>query len=436
MNNYNSFANLLKGEEMTKDYPSIIVSPDGNSGYWSDWYNAGTFGPPEYETYVIDQLIPLIDARYRTDPDRSQRAVSGISMGGYGSLMLASRHPDLFGQAASMSGALDSNDEALAAALTVSSTFDGGGLDAIYGSRLTEEVRWRGHNPTDLAANLRNTNLQVRTANGILNPAIGEGDKPEDALSCFVELGVYQGTINMHEELTRLGVDHLWKDYGDGCHTPENFTRQTVDTLAAFEEGFASPAPAPTSFEYSSIEPNFEIYDWRVDADPKRALEFMKVAADRRSITLTGSGRTAVTTPPWFRGLKAVDAGGEPVRPGADGRISFNVDLGPAHETQQYRLGAATTFKKATVELRPHALVKITQAKRVKRGVKVCFRSVGGTLPNAQIKAGKRKVKVKVTAKAKCRTLKLRGKPRSVTIAGRDTFGHFAKARANVKPKR
>lgn len=436
MNNYDSFANFLKGEELTKDYPSIIVSPDGNSGYWSDWYNGGKLGPPEYETYVIDQLIPLIDAKYRTIPDRSQRAVAGISMGGYGSLMLAARHPDLFGLAGSMSGALDSNDPALGAALTVSSGFDGGELDAIYGPRLTQEVRWRGHNPWDLAANLANTNLQVRTANGVLNPSIGEGDKPEDAISCFVEAGVYQGSTNMHVELDRLGVAHLWKDYGNGCHTPENFTRQTIDTLAGFESGFASPAPAPASFAYKSIEPHFEIYGWGVEADARRALEFMKVEADARSVTLTGSGMTSVTSPPWFKGLKAVDAAGTPVRPGADGRIRFEVDLGPAHKVQQYEIGASENFKRATVELAPHALVKITKAKRVRRGVRVCFRSIGGTLPKATLKAGKRKARVKVAAKAKCRTLKLRGKPRSVTLSGRDSYGHFAKARAAVKRKR
>src|SRR5690606_21685341 len=98
-NNFNTFADFLDGENLTADYPSILVSPDGNSGYWSDWFNGGTFGPPQYETFVTDQLIPLIDSRYRTMPNRAQRAVFGISMGGYGSLMLAARNPDLFGSA-------------------------------------------------------------------------------------------------------------------------------------------------------------------------------------------------------------------------------------------------------------------------------------------------------------------------------------------------
>src|SRR3954454_4779007 len=43
MNNYDSFRKVVNGIELTAASPSIIVSPDGNSGYWSDWYNGGAF---------------------------------------------------------------------------------------------------------------------------------------------------------------------------------------------------------------------------------------------------------------------------------------------------------------------------------------------------------------------------------------------------------
>ena len=104
MNTYATFNNFLEGEKLARGHPAIIVSPNGDSGYWSDWYNAGAFGPPKYETYVIEQLIPLIDARFRTRADRSHRAIFGISMGGYGATMLAAHHPDLFAAAATLSG--------------------------------------------------------------------------------------------------------------------------------------------------------------------------------------------------------------------------------------------------------------------------------------------------------------------------------------------
>jgi S-formylglutathione hydrolase FrmB len=82
MNTYATFNGFVDGVKLTAAYPSIVVSPNGDSGYWSDWYNGGAFGPPRYETYVIRQLVPLIDRTFRTIPRRSQRAVLGISMGG------------------------------------------------------------------------------------------------------------------------------------------------------------------------------------------------------------------------------------------------------------------------------------------------------------------------------------------------------------------
>ncbi|HYH61388.1 MAG TPA: alpha/beta hydrolase family protein [Solirubrobacterales bacterium] len=342
MNNHDSFANVVNGQKLTRDYPSIVVSPDSNSGYWSDWFNAGAFGPPMYETFVIDQLIPLIDERFRTISRRSHRLVFGISMGGYGSMMFAARHPDLFSAAASLSGAVDSNLPANGAILSLSSTFDGAEPDAIYGPRLTEEVRWRGHNPTDLAANLRGLALQVRTANGVLNPEIGEGDSPDDAASCVVEGGVHMASINLHSELASLGVDHTWLDYGPGCHTPQNFTREIIDTLAAFEAVLADPPARPRKFRYRSIEPRFDVWGWRVRSDPERALEFLEMErASRRGLTLTGSGVTRVKTPPYFRGVRVVEVAtsegrSQSVSPSRLGRLRFTVDLGPPHADQQY----------------------------------------------------------------------------------------------------
>ncbi|MEA2885326.1 MAG: hypothetical protein QOH32_4585, partial [Bradyrhizobium sp.] len=245
MNRYTTFNSLLDGERLTRAYPSIVVSPDANSGYWSDWYNGGAFGRPKYETFVIDQLIPLIDARFRTLADRSHRAIFGISMGGYGSMMFAARHPDLFVAAASLSGAVDSNLPANGAVLSASSMFDGAAPDAIYGPRATQEVRWRGHNPTDLAANLRDLDLQVRTADGIPNPSIGEGAGSGDIPSCVVEKGVQMASVDLHEQLDALGIAHTWKDYGAGCHTVPHFQREVVDTLAAFERVLANPPGGP-----------------------------------------------------------------------------------------------------------------------------------------------------------------------------------------------
>jgi S-formylglutathione hydrolase FrmB len=433
MNRYSAFNDALGGEELTANYPSIVVSPDANSGYWSDWYNAGNFGRPMYETFVTRQLIALIDERFRTVASRSQRAIFGISMGGYGAMMLAARHPDLFGAAATLSGAVDSNLPVNGSVLSISSTFDGGEPDAIYGPRRTQEIRWRGHNPTDLASNLRGLALQVRSANGTLNPEIGEGGDPNDNLSCAVEAGVYAASVNLHEAFSDLRVPHVWQDYGNGCHSAQNFRREVVDTLASFEGFFSNPPAAPTRFDYRSIEPDFDIYGWEVATDRGRALEFMRIGVNGRSLTLEGSGRTAITTPPRYQGLKLVDAGGKPRQPGSDGRLRFVVDLGRANTVQQYTPGSATTMRRRTVTLNPHAVIRITRSAWRAGRLTVCASTIGGAVPRALIKAAGQVSAISLSRTPACRNIAVRPRPARVSISGNDRFGHPVSTSARLR---
>ena len=327
--------------DLIRDFPAIFVAPDGGfGGFYSDWYNRGAGGPPMYETYDIDQLIPLIDGRFRTVGARAGRALIGESMGGYGVMTYATRHPDLFVSAMSLSGLLDSNFAPAGAVMSAGPLTQGGLPDSIYGPRAAEEVRWRGHNPTDLAENLRGMDLQVRTADG--TPTLP--DDAGSASACVLEMGIHQTSTDFHQQLGSLGIPHVWKDYGPGCHTIPIFRREFADALPHLRDELAHPPPAPRTVTYRSIEPHFGVWGWRVDADPARALEFLQLReASRAGATLVGSGTTTVTTPPYFRGAHAVDvvAGGttRAVTPQPDGRLRFTVDLGPAHPDQEY--GAA-----------------------------------------------------------------------------------------------
>jgi S-formylglutathione hydrolase FrmB len=77
--------------------PSIVVAPSGGAlGWYSDWYNDGAGGPPMYQTFDIDQLIPLIDANFRTIASRKGRALIGESMGGFGVMSYAALYPEMF----------------------------------------------------------------------------------------------------------------------------------------------------------------------------------------------------------------------------------------------------------------------------------------------------------------------------------------------------
>ena len=85
----------------------IVVTP----GAGNSWYVDN--GPVAWETALLDDLLPAIDARFRTIQGRAGRAIAGLSMGGYGAIHLALRHPDQFAAVASLSGALYAPDDPL-----------------------------------------------------------------------------------------------------------------------------------------------------------------------------------------------------------------------------------------------------------------------------------------------------------------------------------
>ena len=87
--------------------PFIIVTPGAGNSWYVD--NAG--GEGAWETALVDDLLPAIDARFRTIEGRAGRAIAGLSMGGYGAVHLALRHPDRFAAVASLSGALYAPDD-------------------------------------------------------------------------------------------------------------------------------------------------------------------------------------------------------------------------------------------------------------------------------------------------------------------------------------
>ncbi|GEO11830.1 alpha/beta hydrolase [Segetibacter aerophilus] len=103
--NYADWITKAKGFEKNADlYQMIIVCPDGNnSWYWDSPVDEKY----KYETYVSDELVKWIDGKYKTIKDRKGRAITGLSMGGHGGLLLAFRHQDVFGAAGSMSGGVD-----------------------------------------------------------------------------------------------------------------------------------------------------------------------------------------------------------------------------------------------------------------------------------------------------------------------------------------
>lgn len=101
---YDNWVSQTKLAEYASAYNFIIVTPEGNNGWYTD---SATVPTDKYESYLLQELMPDVQSRYRTMETREGRAIAGLSMGGYGALKFGIKHPELFAFAASLSGALD-----------------------------------------------------------------------------------------------------------------------------------------------------------------------------------------------------------------------------------------------------------------------------------------------------------------------------------------
>jgi len=93
------WSSLTEQGELTK---FIVVLPAGGRSFYVNSQD----GRERYEDFFIQELVPEIDRRYPTLAIASERGISGVSMGGYGALHLAMRHPEVFGSASAHSAAL------------------------------------------------------------------------------------------------------------------------------------------------------------------------------------------------------------------------------------------------------------------------------------------------------------------------------------------
>lgn len=111
--------------EYAERHSFIIVTPEGDNGWYTD--SVSTLND-KYESYIIKELIPEIDKKFRTINDREHRMIAGLSMGGYGGMKFGLKYPKMFSLAGSFSGALGaaSFSEKNAGAI-------GKGIDVIYG---------------------------------------------------------------------------------------------------------------------------------------------------------------------------------------------------------------------------------------------------------------------------------------------------------------
>lgn len=200
-------------QAFSADFPLIIVMPDGGkdaeAGFYTDWLD----GSRQWETFHTRVLRKYVDRHFRTLRARRNRAVAGLSMGGFGAMSYAARNPRLFRAAASFSGAVDTLYPGPSAPVIHSLSIL---ADGAWGDPVEHEQLWRDHNPTDLAAKLRRTAVFVATGNGMRGgPA---GDINGVPLAYAIEMVVGTMSERFVAALDAAGVPHTDDFYGPGYH--------------------------------------------------------------------------------------------------------------------------------------------------------------------------------------------------------------------------
>jgi S-formylglutathione hydrolase FrmB len=90
----------LRRQQKITDF--LIVAPEGGRSFYINAANDSY----RYSDFFLQEFMPYIESRYRARPGRKGRAITGVSMGGYGALRFAFAHPELFSAVSAQSAAL------------------------------------------------------------------------------------------------------------------------------------------------------------------------------------------------------------------------------------------------------------------------------------------------------------------------------------------
>ncbi len=223
---------------------AIVVMPDGDNSFYinsateadyekclAQGSEANCVKTANYEDYIVGDLVSHIDSNYRTLAVREQRAIGGLSMGGFGALMLAMRHQEVFSSVASHSG-VDAllytgpypyeKGTATTAADPVKMTKKMGAFGALFLSLFGPDLQnWQEHDPAFLVDSLSNGQLAIYIDCGT-----------ED------DFRLHNGASYLHELLEAKQIEHSFT-LTAGRHNVAFWTDRIDDSLRFHSAHFA-----------------------------------------------------------------------------------------------------------------------------------------------------------------------------------------------------
>ncbi|QFU90455.1 alpha/beta hydrolase family protein [Amycolatopsis sp. YIM 10] len=222
-------------EDYTKDLNALIVMPEaGDVGFYSDWLSG-----PAWETFHLTELRRLLEQRYRSG---HERAVAGLSMGGFGALSYAARNPGMFRAAASYSGLVHTTfggEPATTGILNLIAAFGEDPLK-LWGDPVAQARIWAAHNPYDLARRLRGIPVFLASGNGEPGPL-----DPLGAAFDPLEQTLGAQAVVTADRLREVGVKVTTCLYGPGTHTWPYWERELHRSLPMLAKALGVPFTPP-----------------------------------------------------------------------------------------------------------------------------------------------------------------------------------------------
>jgi S-formylglutathione hydrolase FrmB len=182
----------------------VVVLPEGGRSYW---VNAPGDTGERYEDHIIEDVVPFAERTFPIASGRAGRAIGGLSMGGYGAMMLAMRHPETFAAAVSMSGAL------YFAAMEHP-------LGRSYPTALMNSLPEGEYDCFALAEKIAGLDAPRR---------------PEIAMTCGRDDYLLEPNRKFHEHLEKHSIKHAWAEH-EGSHDWDFWRARTPEMMQFVRE--------------------------------------------------------------------------------------------------------------------------------------------------------------------------------------------------------
>ncbi|HUO73257.1 MAG TPA: alpha/beta hydrolase-fold protein [Solirubrobacteraceae bacterium] len=267
------------GELLHMRIPAILVLPGSGDTWWiNNWWHG--LRHPAFESWILQDIVPLVTRRLHVCPGRSEHSIAGLSMGGYGAIYLASQLPSYFGSAGSFSGVLSPQSANFLRIFP--------GFPTYWGP--PNQFYANGHDPLALVGNLRNTRIFVGAGNG--TPTPGEDTS---VMAVFEELEFAQESASFVARARQGGVPVTFDQHG-GTHTVQTWFASLSDMLTW--NPFKHVTDNPRSWTFSTVATTGKAWGYSFAfsryAPPKSVVQF---SLARGVFRARGAGIVKITLP-------------------------------------------------------------------------------------------------------------------------------------------